>query len=49
MIPKPFTLIIVAVGELVSVDKTVKDLSPVQTQMEEAINGLMVQAKQALK
>ena len=48
MVPKPFTKIVVAVGEPVSVDKTEKDLSPVQIQMEEAINGLMVQAKKTL-
>ncbi|MCK5395680.1 MAG: lysophospholipid acyltransferase family protein [Gammaproteobacteria bacterium] len=48
MIPKPFTKVVVAVGEFVNVDKAEKDLSPVQTQMEDAINGLMMQAKQSL-
>ena len=48
MIPKPFTLVVVAVGEPVLVEKTEKGLSAVQTQMEEAINALMIQAKQAL-
>jgi len=48
MVPKPFTKIVVAVGEPISVDKTKKDLSPVQIQMEEAINGLMENAKRAL-
>ena len=49
MVPKPFTKIVVAVGESISVDKSVKDLSPVQTQMEEAINGLMKKAEAKLK
>ena len=50
MIPKPFTRIVIAVGEAVSVsaEQSSKNLSPVQEQMEQAINGLMVQAKQAL-
>ena len=48
MIPKPFTLVVVAVGEPVLVEKTEKGLSAVQTQMEAAINALMIQAKQAL-
>ena len=50
MIPKPFTKVVVAVGELVSVspERSSKDLSPVQNQMELAINELMVQAKAAL-
>ena len=48
MVPKPFTKIVVAVGERVSVDKAEKDLAPAQEKMEEAINGLMKRAKQAL-
>ena len=48
MIPKPFTLVVVAVGEPVSVEKAEKDLLPVQVQMEEVINAMMAQAKQAL-
>jgi hypothetical protein len=48
MVPKPFTKIVVAVGERISVDKAEKDLTPVQEKMEEAINGLMKRAKQAL-
>lgn len=48
MIPKPFTLVVVAVGEPVFVEKTEKGLSEVQRLMEEAINALMIQAKQAL-
>ncbi|RKZ64347.1 MAG: hypothetical protein DRQ44_09335 [Gammaproteobacteria bacterium] len=50
MIPKPFTRVVVAVGELVSVspEQSSKDLSSVQNQMEQAINELMVQAKAAL-
>ena len=48
MIPKPFTLVVVAVGEPVLVEKTGKGLSEVQRLMEEAINALMIQAKQAL-
>lgn len=45
MIPKPFTRVVVAVGELVNVDKTEKDLLPVQEQMEVAINGMMEEAR----
>ena len=50
MIPKPFSKIVVAVGEAVNVsaEQSNKDLSPMQDQMEQAINSLMVQAKQAL-
>lgn len=48
MIPKPFSLVVVAVGEPVSVARTENGLSGVQMQMEEAINALMVKAKQAL-
>lgn len=48
MIPKPFTHVVVAVGEPVSVDKAVKDMLPVQAQMEAAIDGLMETAKQHL-
>lgn len=48
MIPKPFTQVVVAVGEQVIVDKSVKDLSLPQVEMEDAINGMMVKAKQAL-
>lgn len=48
MIPKPFTRVVVAVGEPVSVDKSVKDMLPIQEQMEVAINGLMVKAEQQL-
>ncbi len=48
MVPKPFTKIVVAVGERISVDKAEKDLTPAQEKMEEAINGLMKRAKQAL-
>jgi len=50
MIPKPFSKIVVAVGEAVNVsaEQSNKDLSPTQDQMEQAINSLMVQAKQAL-
>jgi lysophospholipid acyltransferase (LPLAT)-like uncharacterized protein len=50
MIPKPFTKVVVAVGDLVSVspEQSSKDLSPVQNQMELAINELMVQANAAL-
>jgi len=48
MIPKPFTQVVVAVGESISVDKSEKDLSVVQLQMEEAINTLMKQAMSAL-
>ena len=50
MIPKPFTRVVVSVGDLVSVspEQSSKDLSPVQNQMEQAINELMVQAKAAL-
>lgn len=49
MIPKPFSRVVVAVGEEVKVESSVKDLTPVQTQMEQAINALMEQAKQALQ
>ncbi|VAW53190.1 hypothetical protein MNBD_GAMMA05-1123 [hydrothermal vent metagenome] len=48
MVPKPFTKIVVAVGEPISVDKAEKDLSPVQEKMEYAINDLMKNAKQAM-
>jgi len=50
MIPKPFTRVVVAVGELVSVDSLQlnSDLSPVQRQMEEAINAMIELAKQNL-
>ncbi len=48
MIPKPFTKIVVAVGEPVFVNKTEKDFSPVQLQMEEAINVLMEKAAKRL-
>lgn len=48
MIPMPFTRVVVAVGETVSVASVNKDLSPVQVQMEQLINDLMIQAKQAL-
>ena len=50
MIPKPFTKVVVAVGGLVSIspEQSSKELSPVQNQMEQAINELMVQAKAAL-
>jgi lysophospholipid acyltransferase (LPLAT)-like uncharacterized protein len=50
MIPKPFTKVVVAVGDLVNVspEQSSKDLSPVQNQMELAINELMVQANAAL-
>ena len=34
--------------DLMYFDAAGKDLSPVQEQMEQAINGLMIQAKQAL-
>ena len=50
MVPKPFSKVVVAIGEAVNVsaEQSNKDLSLVQDQMEQAINGLMVQAKQAL-
>jgi lysophospholipid acyltransferase (LPLAT)-like uncharacterized protein len=48
MIPKPFSRVVVAVGERVSVDKTVKDMQVVQAQMEAAIDGMMEKAKQHL-
>ena len=50
MIPKPFTKVVVAVGDVVNVsaEQSSKDLSPVQNQMEQAINSLMEKAKQAL-
>ena len=48
MIPRPFTRVVVAVGEPVGVDKAKKDLAPVQEQMEVALNKLMVQAKKNL-
>jgi len=50
MIPKPFSKVVVAVGEPVYVgsDHSSKDFSPVQTRMEELINGLMVKAKENL-
>ncbi len=50
MIPKPFTKIVVAIGETINVsaEQSNKNLSPVQDQMEQAINDLMEQAKQAL-
>ena len=48
MIPKPFTQIVVAIGEPVNVDRAVKDLLAVQLQMEAAINTMMVQAQQQL-
>ena len=50
MIPKPFTKVVVAIGEVgnVSAEQSSKDLSPVQNQMEQAINSLMEKAKQAL-
>ena len=48
MVPRPFTKIVVAVGEPISVAKAEKDLLSVQIKMEEAINGLMEQAKETL-
>ncbi len=48
MLPKPFTRVVVAVGEPVTVDKTEKNLLPVQAQMEAAINDMMEKAKQHL-
>ncbi|MFW5444254.1 MAG: lysophospholipid acyltransferase family protein [Methylococcaceae bacterium] len=50
MIPKPFTQIVVAVGEQVTVEtkSSNKDTLPEQQQMEVAINTLMQQAKLAL-
>jgi lysophospholipid acyltransferase (LPLAT)-like uncharacterized protein len=50
MIPKPFTKVVVAVGEVVNVsaEQSSKDLSPVQNQMEQEINSLMEKAEQAL-
>ncbi|HHO59469.1 MAG TPA: DUF374 domain-containing protein [Thiotrichales bacterium] len=50
MIPKPFTKVVVAVGEPVTVDASVssKDLMPVQQQMEAAINDMMATAADKL-
>ncbi len=50
MIPKPFSQVVVAIGEPVYVDATLsaKDLSPVQAQMEDAINAMMIEAKRNL-
>ena len=48
MVPKPFSQVVVAVGEAVSVEPGSKDLSSVQAQMEQVINALMAQAEQAL-
>ncbi|VAW52642.1 Lipoprotein [hydrothermal vent metagenome] len=48
MIPKPFTKIVVAVGKPVFIDKAEKNLSPVQLQMENAINALMEKARENL-
>ena len=50
MIPKPFTRVVVAVGAPVSVTEAQPGYSPsaVQTQMEQSINALMQEAKQAL-
>jgi len=48
MIPLPFTRVVIAVGEMVSVDKQEKDLTVVQIKMEKAINALMIKAKQHL-
>jgi len=50
MIPKPFSKVVVAVGEPVSVrsDHNSKDFSLVQAKMEESINSLMVTAKKNL-
>lgn len=47
MIPRPFSLVVVAVGEPITVDasQSTKDMTPVQNLMEEAINGLMEYAK----
>ena len=50
MIPKPFSRVVIAVGEPVHVDAGVsgKDLSPVQAQMEAAINAQMQRAARQL-
>ena len=50
MIPKPFSRVVVAVGEPVSVgsQQSNKDLSPVQQQMEDAINAMVELAKHNL-
>jgi len=50
MLPKPFTRIVVAVGEPVVVDpgQSSKNLMPVQLQMEGAINAMMKKAKENL-
>jgi len=43
MLPKPFTRVVIVVGEPVMVDpqQSTKDLAPVQAQMETAINNMM--------
>ena len=50
MVPKPFSEVVVAVGEAVYVDakQSTKDFSPVQKQMEDAINGMMLEASRNL-
>jgi len=50
MLPKPFTRVVVAVGEPVQVAATTssKHLMPVQLQMEQAINQMMKVAKENL-
>jgi len=46
ILPKPFTRVVIAVGPPVEVATTqsAKDWSPLQSQMEAAMNELMVQA-----
>lgn len=50
MIPRPFTRVVVAVGETVSVSagQSNKDLTAVQQQMEQAINAMMQRAENSL-
>lgn len=50
MIPKPFSRIVIAIGEPQSVDKSLgfENLQPQQDNMEKAINQLMTQAQDAL-
>jgi len=51
MIPKPFSLVIIAVGEpvVVSASASSKDMSPQQAQMETAINNMMALAAEKLQ
>ena len=50
MIPKPFSRIVIAIGEPQRVDRTqgLENLQPIQDNMEQAINDLMAQAQHAV-